>query len=81
MSTTFKYDIDRPLTLRKSTGSLSAGTRVDFVQVNNDGSIKVAWKDQVLDMEQSDLVVLRTRRLQLPGAELRKKMALVLNTA
>lgn len=71
---------DRPVVLRKTVGSLSSGTRVEVVQNNNDGTVLTRWKDELITVDRDDLVLLRNKKLRLPGAELRQKIAVVLGT-
>ncbi len=72
---------DRPVALRKTVGSLSSGTRVDAVQNNDDGTVLVRWQEEVFTVDRDNLVLLRNKKLRLPGAELRRRMAIVLGTS
>ncbi|HYT45427.1 MAG TPA: hypothetical protein VEP90_24070 [Methylomirabilota bacterium] len=73
-----QISFDRPVALRRTTGSLSGGTRVDVVQDNNDGTVDVLWKDERITTDRDNLVLLRNRKKMLPGAELRMKMSRLL---
>jgi hypothetical protein len=82
MRTTFNHDPKRPLTLRRTTGGLSGGTRVEYITQNDyNHTVLVEYKGERIVTEQDNLVQLRKRELKLPGAELRRKMALALGSS
>lgn len=72
---------DRPIALRRTTESLSGGTRVDFVGAGvENGTVVVAWRGKKFTTDADNLVYLRKRELELPGADLRRRMALAFGT-
>lgn len=78
MSNTFSHDDKHPIALRGTIDGFSGGTRVEYVQTNEDGTVVVICRNEMLTLQPHELVHLRTRTLELPGAELRRKMEALL---